>query len=665
MKSGKILFTSLLLLTISVTDAWAAQKGLFLLGAMGQSVGLSYQFGRQDVSSNGRHSSSMQNRFQENYNFDINYAVYNERILKGKIAAKARANQEFFYSSRSGSSDSSSNGLLYNVYGVFLERGYMPVKFFAGSELTFVQNSFSPGYNLATDSYGFGTAVRNKMFPLSIDYSRYTSETTGLPEDRIQTSDQVSLLAVHSVPSISETELGLYGTKTRSELKADPAGDTDSRRSYRISLRNALSTRDGKYALQSSLQARDDFHNAKTGNLGWQEAFTWRLGKGLSLGLGYGSDYNSQESPIDNTTTTRTSNAGSLWLSHQLFQNLISRLDLAARRTDVADGSEREYTGRLGFAYTRTLPRDGRLTLSYDELRTVTDRSIASGEIEVIDEPMTAQTSIGARNVLQQPNVIPTSIVVKDAEVLGLIYSAGPDYEVLPSTGPVTELNFAILGSLITEGRPLLVSYRFRVNPSIEYGTTGRTLGASVSLSGGHRLTASYGHSSQELISGRAELLQLNDSNSYKVGYAWESEDILFGLDESYLDSTLDRHNVVEGYIRSTKRFPVGRLMWLMRDRYAIFWATQSNPRERRENVFTATANYSRPLFTNGNAAFSASFSDSRGGSVARDDAQLGVDFDWGYGKLFVKVAGRLDWRSLSGATALENQVSLEVKRYF
>lgn len=669
MKPGKVLFTSILLLIVSVNYAFADQKGLFLLENLSQSVEFSYQFGTQSVSAGSSETSSSQNRFQEYYNFDINYAIYNPRILKGRLSAKARADQEYFSTSQGTSSDSSSTGILYNVYGIFLERGYTPFKLSAASELTHVQSNFSAGYDINVSSYGVGASVRNRIVPIAVDYSRYTTETTGLSDDRIQTNNQVSITATNAVGSLSQTDLAITHSNSESHPKNGGLISTvDTHRSFEAALKNALASEDNKYALRSSIRAREEVNATKTSNFSWQESFAWRLGRALNFGLGVSNDLSSQESSTG-ADTSRTSHSGNVWLSHQLYQNLTSRLDFTGRQSDLENGKELEYGGTLGFNYTKLLPRDARFTLSWIEQRTVVDRSLTTGEGRATDEPLTArlQGPLQGENRLKQPNVIATTpIIVRDANpfIRFTPYVEGVDYEII-QVGAFTELDFAIPGSQITEGKNLLISYSYLLNPSIKYETISHGLGTSISLTGGHKFYASIDQTSQELISGRTELLQLNDSTSVKVGVTSAIGKAFFGIDDTYVDSTLDKHNSVEGFLRYSYHFPRSVLLCQLRDRYATYWVTEVNRKERSENTFNASANYSTSLFRNSVAIMRAAFTDSRGGAIVRDDAELGVDIQWGYGKLNATLMGKLNWRSLAGTTALENQVNIEVKRYF
>lgn len=663
MKPGKVLLTSILLILLPGNNALAAQKGLFLMENLTQSVNLSYQYNRQDVSGGGSHTSASQNRFQEFYNFDIKYAIYNPRILNGRISAKARADQDFLSSNAAPSSSSSGAGFQYYLDGLFLERGYTPIQFFSGSELTHVQNSFSPGYDLTVDSMGIGTSIRNRIVPITVEYRRYANETSGLSEDRTQTNDQVSVRAKHTVPSVSQTDLDLFRTNSRSEPKGG-RGAVDTNRSAEASLINDLTWKDNRYSVRSALRFRDELHLGKTENFDWQESFSWRLGPALHLGLGYNNSSSTFESSITNISASRTSNAGKIWLTHKLYRNLTSQLEVNARQADLTNGKEKEYSGTLSFNYVRSLPNNGSLNLRYSELLTVIDRDLTSGETLAPSEPLTVQ--LLGQNLLQQPNVVVDAIIVRDADpnIRIIPYVRGVDYEII-QIGAFTGFNFSIAGSQITDGKNLLITYSFLVNPSIKYQTSSRKFGASLSLSGRHIIYGDFARSEQELLSGRTDLLQLNSATNYTLGFSSEIGRLSFGIQNAYINSTLDKHSSYEGFVRYSHFFPQSTLLCQSRDRYTLYGVTAANRNERSENVFNVTVNYTKPLFRNAIAIASATYTNTRGGAIVRDDAELGVNFQWGYGKIYLTLAGKIYWRDLAGTTSLDNQASVQVARYF
>lgn len=669
MTPGNILFTSVVLLALifgaALRPAVAAQKGLILLGGLGHSVDLTYQFGRQDVSDGERDASSSQNQFQETYNLDTGFAIYNERLFKARISARARATQHYLSNSVGSSTSSNDLGLMYSIYGTLLERGYTPVKINASSEQIRIQNSFSPGYYLYSDSYGVGAAVRNKTLPISIDFTRYTSETSGLVDDRTQTNYQISLLGAHLVPAISQTDFSFFRTDSKSEA-VDGGGPADSQRSFQVSLRNLLTSRDSKYALTSALTARQEVDRSESTNFTWQEGFSWRLGKALNMGAGYGTDISSQDNELTGGSSSRRSHSANFSLMHQLFLNLTTRFELNGRWAELPNGTEDQVSGNLSINYSRTLPRDGRISLSYGHLRSVIDRELTSGVAQAIDEPLTAQ--LAEVNLLREANVIEESIVVRDANPLIRFtpYVEGIDYTIDRTRLPFVGLSFINLpNSQITEGKNLLITYNYQVNPSIKYLTTAHSVTSTLLWGGRHRLYASYDQSGQERLSGRTDLLELNDSMSVKAGFASEIYRVSYGVENTYVDSTLDKHNSFESYARTSLRLRQGRLMGQVRNRYSYYAVTPSNPESRADNTFSITGNYTRPLFRNGVAVVNAGFTDTRGGAHARDDAELGLDYQWSYSKLSFKGLYKMFWRNLSGVVSLENYLSLEIRRYF
>jgi hypothetical protein len=393
--------------------------------------------------------------------------------------------------------------------------------------------------------------------------------------------------------------------------------------------------------------------------------FTWRLGRALNLGLTYNNNRYSYLNTLNNTSTTSAVQSGGLSITHRLFQSLTSRFDLNARQSEFDTGKENSYSGAVYFDYLKTLPAQSNLQLSYSESLNVTDRNVTSQTALAIDEPLTAQLT--GQNLLFYPNVDTGSIIVRNADpnVRVAPYVTGVDYEAIPN-GDFTGFNFAIIGSEILDGTNLLITYTYLANPSIKYQTSSRRVAGSLSLSGRRlKIYGSIDQSNQDLLSGSAEFVQLNKSTTTIAGVGSELNSIFSGIEYTNYDSTLNKYQSYNSFVRLNRYLYGGSFKLQLRHRYANYDVSPSSPTERTENVFEAGGNYSRLLFKRIQGDFDARYTNFMGQSASRSDITLNLRLRWSYGKILLQLEERAAWRFVSGSSFRDDQITFQLTRYF
>lgn len=147
-------------------------------------------------------------------------------------------------------------------------------------------------------------------------------------------------------------------------------------------------------------------------------------------------------------------NDADLYVEHQLYQNLDSRLDL---RGQYSDG-DHEHESRLGPGaseiYTRHLGDIGRIGADIDYRVERIDRHVTSASSTVVGEALRLDDQNPA--ILSLPDVAPGSIVVRDAGGARQ-YLENFDYRVV-RRGSFTEIQ-RIFGGAIPAGSTVLVDY--------------------------------------------------------------------------------------------------------------------------------------------------------------------------------------------------------------
>lgn len=238
-------------------------------------------------------------------------------------------------------------------------------------------------------------------------------------------------------------------------------------------------------------------------------------------------------------TTTQT---GIALLQHQLYRSLTTRLRADGTLEEVPDGERTRWGGQADFDYSRGLPGNGRAFAGVGGRYQVDDNSLKRSQIDVVDEPHTAPSTLGgnAGFTLANAFVISSTIVVTDTRGGARLPTlAGVDYIV------VEEGNFTrivpLAGSAVTlGGDPLAVSYTFDVNPSLRFSTAFWHGLAGVDV---RWIALSFSHeqADQTLLSGRdSEFLEDRATDTARLDLRgdWEQLRGLASAQYQILDST-------------------------------------------------------------------------------------------------------------------------------
>jgi len=228
------------------------------------------------------------------------------------------------------------------------------------------------------------------------------------------------------------------------------------------------------------------------------------------------SDYNYDFSRDEAEGAVTLRHAGTVGVSHQLYQNLYTSMTLKGERVELANGTLSTYRGNFSQSYRHSLPHGGSLGLNWAGNYQRSSSALSVGIVNAKDEfdaldPVVADST----HKLSEPFVIENSIRVfnlRDAPVeqellRGIDYTVAvignftyitPIYrDTLPNNDPV-EI-----------GDPLKVTYEVRIDPNLESESRGTGYGVAVHYGW---IGASYNHqqSTSKPLSGEALFLSFS-----------------------------------------------------------------------------------------------------------------------------------------------------------
>ena len=663
------LFFALLALPL---PAWAARvepRALLLLGGYSHWASLEYQYDGQSTKADRDHSSR-QHWFKEEYSGEIPYAILDTRIWRGSLGAGVIFDQDFASSTGSESRTDTGARFRYNFQASILERSAFPLNIFTMSELVHVQREFSSPYDIQLNTFGANLVLKNRQLPAQFNYTRTSSQTSGLDLDRDEVSDSMVGSVNHSL-GISDSEASLSMSQSSTELESEAVDDLHNR-SYEVNLRNKLRLSQ-KYdrslsshfsERQESRERGSDREVVRVWTL--DELVTWTFGKALTSGANF--LLNNRES--DRGTDRYES--GRVYLQHLLFESLTTQAELGYRKDSLVEGDEDTLSGALGFIYTKVLPRDSRLQLTYNESYQLIDRNFSGSAITPPEERVTAVADpllpgLVAPIVLTNPNVVPESVQVVNAESL-VPYSPVTDYR-LEQVGLQTRI-VVLPGSTIVVGSNLLISYTFLANPNVKYATSSRGGGFNLPLfNHAYRFYGNWFSTDQDLKEGSEDVLRMTGKTVYRLGFEATRPALSYGVDYENADSEQDKHYTVSGFVRSTRKVRDGLLSLYTADSFTSSEAnsftsgTQSSTTSA--NTFTLGGSYTANLFSSAYMTLDGKYLNTRGDVVARDDLSLGGRVQWRYGKLSATLQSQVNWRFAGDVDTRDEFVRLVVTRYF
>lgn len=642
---------ALLFLLLYGGEAHAARYGLLLYGAIQQQVDLSYQFnGDQQAISSERHQAV------EEYSFRMKYGLGNLNLWRGSLMVGLRTDQSLNSNSRGGSSGLSSRlGLLYDINGVLFDKSVAPAAFAVKSSVTDVSTPFAPNYQIADTLYDFRWVLKNKTLPVSIQYITGTTVTNGQTVDSTRNRNEVYVHATQT-GTLAMTNLDL--SKVNSNyLAANGEESADNR--YEIKFQNNIGwLNDGKsrnFSTGFDYAETSGINNAKY--LTASESAQWALGKSLTTGADY------TYSTISGDPGDQTHQNGALWLQHQLFKNLLTRLTVRMRNDDYSAGTDQEVGGGANFAYVKELPGDSVLNLGGNVDHAVQHRNLGDDSPRIFQEPHTVTT--GPPISLAGANAIVSTIVITNADPLVRRdpYVAGVDYTVVV-TGALTQI---IVQGDIHIGDSLYITYNIKVDPILKTVTDAYGVNGSLSLfKGAYRVYGSYQDTSQDRT-GQVTLAGLTAQSMTRLGV--ERKWSLLTANAEYIDfnSESDKHQSAQVQALYSNSRREGNVTATVSDLYQWYQPVTlgaSVIRRAPDNFFAVSSSYSTVLTSTTNVALNANYQNVSGAGSS-DSLSLGGSLHMGLGKLNVLLNGSVGVRRQASVYGYNEVLFVRVTRMF
>ena len=643
-----------LALPLLVPQAAAAQVTRILsLRNLNQSVEATYRI----KANQAQLASSTQQGLQEDYHISVDYAVYRARLLHGEVGLDLRADQNLYTGSDRSTTETNGFGLLYDINGVFLDRLPYPVTFNYSSDIAEIPREFSSSYQQKNDNFAIHLPIAAKFLPVSISYNRNATETSGLELDSTTKSESYTFGASHNYKN-SETYFTIVGTTldlfTESGEGAQHSSNIDANLNHALNL--------GKPGLSRMLYTRGHvvtqrgINESRTTDLG--TSLNWDLGKALESGTDY--SFSLREEPLQE----QRNHSGRVWLQHQLFKSLVTRVDLEGSDRSLAAGTEQSAGGGLAFNYHKLLQGGSRMQLTAGQRYSVTANKLNDGNIGVFAEAQSVGTLLVV--TLNQQNVAQGSVKVWN-EARTRLYDEGIDYEVRES-GASTEVAVKVGTSRIVVGERLSIDYQVLVNANITYSTTTRSLGADLSLNNGkYHLFTNWNGSKQGLISGSADQINLAQTTSYRAGVDARLEETgTLSLEYNRLASSAENSQSLKGSFTRSGTWRQGRYTFNTTDRFLLRennLVSQGGDSSDTANVFTAGASYATTLekaLVTGTANYLNNM-----GFIDSSNLSLGLDVRWIMRRLTVNAVSQANFRYSSGGWTSDQNLMVRVSRHF
>ena len=666
----RVILIGLLLLAIAET-AYAGrgdtveivqQQGLFLLEDFQQWAGVNYQYSGH--ASNGSSGGFASHRLEELYHIQTNVAILSPHFLDFQLGGDLGVDQLYNTSDLSGSSSGNSLRYEYNLDVSALDRSWHPVEIFSSRTRDTVVTPFSP--TLDTDVSRNGIAVLFLRDPLRarFRYETNSQTVTGGGSDATSISDSFQAAVSHNYRDINSFSLDFALNATKSGQEGvDQNG-----------YGNALNASDSifwgegrRYSLVSEVQRQFTSTNElPQTTLYWNETLLGHLGKALDAELD--SRYNSNLTTISQgVSQTYQTEALVGQIRHHLFQSLDTRLIGTYSESGLPGGSEDTYSGQAGLGYRKMLPASSMLKFDVSGEHDVTDRRGQASQIKVVNESQSVTQPFQVITLKQTGSLQPGSVLVQGYLIPPAnsqvppdkVYAEGVDYTVDLTGGRIT------WGPIPPPVSQIVVSYTVLLDPSVKYATDTLNLTSTLALfNGRYQFTASYYSQKRSLISGSSDNGLFNTEITTLRGqkytdtqnYSLEYSNYLAGPSQyQYLEAGWQYTPLLQDYVVQVQA----------RDRYTMYGATDITP-AHDDNTLSVAASGSSTLFGRMLCLLTANAIDERGNSILSNDSLfLRFSLRGRFNQLLITFVGSTGWRFAGTSTTRDDNVRLEIVRYF
>jgi hypothetical protein len=405
--------------------------------------------------------------------------------------------------------DSTSNGLFLDYYGnlSLLQDGISPVALTATASRSSgeIDGSLGNETEFVTDLRDARLIWKTRVFPSTLSYT-----------ERLQDQETESAFggATSERDDVIRT-LRYRGKSSKMNLLLESNWFDDNINSNRdyTSQEGRLNNyyrwgKGSRFASNASFLNRDGFN----ANERYTVDENLRLQHLQNLSTSYNYSFNALT-----TTNTQTTHSGNLGLTHQLYQNLTTGVNLSGTHNDFDQGQQDDYDVQLDLNYTKRIFWGGKLGASIGGGYGATDRDSEPGTNDVIDESHLVDFS--GIVLLDERFIVTSTIIVTD--VTGtIIYTEGFGYTVSDAGGDLTEL-LIIPGAGIANGDTILVSYEFETVTSAKYDRLSYRVGAELDFGWISMFNRTFGEK-QDLKSGDPDAVRDTFDSTTGIEVRWQ-----------------------------------------------------------------------------------------------------------------------------------------------
>ncbi|QWV92409.1 hypothetical protein KP004_14505 [Geomonas oryzisoli] len=631
-------------LTVCLLLATQRQAGaltLLSIRDISQSAGASYfvshakgsgQPGERDTSSS------------EDYNFGFEYSILAPQLIKGKTSLYLEYQQD----SRNGA-DSSDVQLRYNINSMLFSKDSFPVSISANSSRQTISETFGPTYSTDTDSLVSQLSLLNNFVPSSIQYSRQSTQTSGLVRNFRQSSDSFVVNATPNLGMLGSLNLGVSMTESDSAAVESSLATHNATSLAQASYNKTWMSPTGfsrgfgaSYVYQQATGVVRMDNQSLSSNMDWQ------FGKALQ-GRATWMETKSMSDVQESRTRTATGS-----LTHRLMGSLATSVNLYGNEQQFDNGASRSLSGGLAFNYNKRLPQDSNFNAGYNYGKGYQESTGAVSEVQVTAEQHTTPLILPRRIKLNNETFIADSIEVVGGQTM-LPYPPG-SYTVI-ADGIELIADFA-------GDSTVLISYRYRRDPSTASIATSHSASTSVGLFGDkYRLYANARSTGQEVIRGQATAVTLVGTSHYDAGANANLGRHKLGGEMGYDKTYAQNHYYIYSSWSYSAPYLRGNLSLDASDR--MTWGTQQGGAEPWLNSLGCQASYYRN-FNNIAARLKASYSNSlvETGDMAQYIGLL-LNLEGKFGKLTAMLTSSMNWSYSSLGTSLSESIGFSLRRAF
>lgn len=644
-------------------SAWGETRGFLYVGDLNQRLDFIYNYSSQSSSGTNQQSrDAATDRLEEKYHLDFAYAIYDPRLLKGRLGATLRLNQDWSSFSGSPGSSNFSTDIDYNITGVLLGKKPVSFTFDVSNTNSHFSRDFAGSYDVSAATQGFGAALKNSMLPVQISYSQTSSETSGLVHDTIQHYNQALVVTSNNYKR-SDTHLTLQYLQQDLSFKDASAPGTEQR-TGNLDFSNLLTLGSGPgRTLNTVIRITDMQGTSAQNTTSITENLIWLIGKALQSSLTYSIN--------DLKTPTQKQDFYTMdgWLQHKLFESLTTRLSGNFTRRDMTTGNDQSIGGVLSLSYVKNISfLQSVLSLRYVEGYQITDRNFTSSSVHVFDEPHKAPSLTGKITLVNSAHLIPSSIKIRNADPTSTYFTRFYDLNVDYTVDSRGDIRLVATGNIVPDTDNLLISYDYKVSPVIKYDTTTRKIGATLAfLNDQYRIYGSRDQISQGFISGDRTLASLDFSTVYVFGFEGNKWKSRFGVEYVNQDASTDIFQSIEGFWGMNQNYGVNLVTLRVKDRYSIHDPGPANSgiiKGYTENFLTMGGTLQRPFFLRSKLTIAADYAKITG-NTQRDSFNLSLGIQWRINKIHLTMNGTSSWFSSGGNTTRNDRINFQLTRYF